>query len=197
MRRALLLGAAAVVVAAAGTLAVVLPTAPARPAGEVHITRLFIPAVKAECRERAGIGADAAGDIGYTFTPDGALTTIDRDGRFTGLEPQVLAAFNSCLAEYPIEPVPEAPRDHYSRNLLYDYFATALQPCLAGRVDDLPPMPGRADFVVRLYAWDPYRAIATRLELDELIELSAACPPLPEYLTRRSWSGSDGADRLY
>jgi hypothetical protein len=181
MRRALLLGAATALVAAAGVFAVAMPGPTAEPR-EPHITRLFIPAIKDDCRLRNKISDAKAPDIGYTFLPSGALTTIDQDGEFTGIESERLAAFNRCLAQYPIDPIRETPHDHYSRNLLYDYFSTTLQPCLAGRFDDLPPLPNRADFVVRIYLWDPYRVLAPRLKLDELLQLSTDCPELPPYL---------------
>ena len=182
MRRALLLGAATALVAAVGVFALALPVAPTTEARAPHITRLFIPAIKADCRLRTDIPDSAAADIGYTFLPSGALTTIDRDGQFTGIESERLAAFNRCLAQYPVEPTRETPHDHYSRNLLYDYFSTSLLPCLAGRFDDLPPLPSRADFVVRIYLWDPYRSIAPKLTLDDLLQLESECPALPQYL---------------
>ena len=182
MRRALVLGAATAMVAVAGMLAVALPGSPASEPRAPHITRLFIPAIKAECRLQTKIPDGKAPDIGYTFLPSGALTTIDRDGEFTGIESGRLEAFNRCLAQYPIEPIRPIPHDHYSRNLLYDYFSTSLQPCLAGSFDDLPRLPSRADFVVRIYQWDPYRALARRLKLDELLQLEAECPALPQYL---------------
>lgn len=180
MRRAVLLGAATLLVAAAGVFAVLIPPVASHPAA-AHITRLFIPAIKVHCREHAFVDENA--DIGYTFTDFGALVTIDHDGSRTGLLPQTLERLNACLAEYPIEPITELPRDHYSRNLLYDYFSQTLEPCLAGRVDEVPPLPARSDFVVRLYIWDPYRAIAPGLTLDRLLTLATACPALPPYLS--------------
>ena len=183
MRRALPLVAAGLLVAAGAALAFVLPSAPSQADGEPRITRVFIPAVKSACLDRAGI-ARSLQTIGFTFTAEGALRTIDVDGSLTGIEPDRLAAFNDCLAEYPIDPDPATPQDHYSRNLLYDYFADVLEPCLSSRVGPgiLPPMPRRSDFVVRLYGWDPYRALAPTRELGELLELSAACPDRPAYL---------------
>ncbi|MEO8263021.1 MAG: hypothetical protein ABI566_10675 [Pseudolysinimonas sp.] len=184
MRRALLLVAAGLALAVGAVLAFVLPPSPSGTAGEPHITRVFIPAVKSECLDRAGI-ARSLQTIGFTFTEAGALRTIDTDGSLTGIEPDRLEAFNACLAEYPIQPDFESPHDHYSRNLLYDYFADVLQPCLSSRVGPgiLPPMPRRSDFVVRLYGWDPYRSLAPTRDLGELLELSAACPDRPVYLT--------------
>jgi hypothetical protein len=184
MRRAVLLGAAAVVVAAAGATAILLP-APTAPAGDgPHITRLFIPAIKTDCRERSGIPDEGAERIGYTFTSTGALTTVDRDGRLTGIDAARLARFNECLAQYPIEPIQLTPHDHYSRNLLYDYFTNVLRPCLTARVsDELPPIPSRADFVVRLFNWDPYRVLAPGRQLHVLLDLATECPALPPYLS--------------
>ena len=40
---------------------------------------------------------------------------------------------NECLAQYPIEPIEEVPRDAYSRNLLYDYFSGVHKGCLESR----------------------------------------------------------------
>ncbi len=181
MRRALLLGAAVLVVVAGIVLAVVLPNVPSGAAGEPHITRLFIPNIKVACIERAGL---LGADIGYVFTDDGALHSLDPgDGSITGLPPAKLAALNDCLAQYPIEPIQETPRDPYSRNLLYDYISGVLKGCLESRgVTDLAPIPSRADFVVRLYVWDPYRVIAPRMSLDDLLRLSAECPERPAYL---------------
>ena len=180
MRRALPLVVAIAVIAVTAWFAVTLPAPGAGVTGEPRITRLFIPAIKLECREHAGIPASA--DIGYTFTGQGALTTIDRDGSFTGIEPDRLVELNACLAQYPIEPITDMPHDHYSRNLLYDYNVEVLEPCLAGRVDGLPPMPSRSDFVVRLYAWDPFRTLARDHPLPELLSLSSACPQVPGFL---------------
>lgn len=182
MRRSLLLGAAALTVAAAGVVAAMVPTPHTGSSGDAHITRLFMPAIKADCRERAGVPPTTA--VGYVFTAVGALVTIDHDGALTGLDAGILATLNACLAQYPILPSLEPPRDHYSRNLLYDYFSGVLRPCLAGRVDPetLPPLPSRADFVVRLANWDPYRFLAGGRTLAQLIELSTACPERPSYL---------------
>lgn len=172
---------AAALVGAAALAAVALPSAPAPADAPAHITRLFMPAIKAECRLRAGIPDDVR--IGYRFTRAGALITIDRTGAFTGLDIATLRAFNSCLARYPIQPAAELPRDRYGRHLLYDYYLLGLRPCLAARTGDVPPLPSRSDFVVRLYQWDPYRRIALRHPLAELLALEAACPALPPYLT--------------
>ncbi|HWM34733.1 MAG TPA: hypothetical protein VNR36_10890 [Pseudolysinimonas sp.] len=180
MRRRLPLLLAVAVVAASGWFALTLPDPVPIAGGEPRITRLFIPAIKAECRQRAGVQESA--DIGYTFTPDGALTTIDRSGALTGIDSARLARFNSCLARYPIEPIRAVPQDHYTRNLLYDYDVDVLAPCLAARVDALPPIPARSDFVVRLFSWDPFRALALRHPLDELLQLARACPAIPPFL---------------
>jgi hypothetical protein len=182
MRRVLLLGATALVVVVGTVLALVLPTTPSAPVGPPHITRIFIPAIKEACTGQAGL---LGADIGYRFDENGALQSIDPgDGSVTGLPPEKLAALNECLAQYPIEPPQEPPRDAYSRNLLYDYFSGILRECLEARVPpaDLPPIPSRADFVVRLYVWDPYRALAPGRTLDELLRLSSECPERPPYL---------------
>jgi hypothetical protein len=182
MRRALLLGAAVLVVVAGIVLAVVLPTVPSGANGEPHITRLFIPAIKEACVQQAGL---LGADIGYDFTDEGALHSLDPgDGTLSGLPADKLAVLNECLALYPIDPIQELPRDPYSRNLLYDYFSGVLKACLVSRVgeEELPPVPSRADFVVRLYVWDPYRALAPGRSLDELLQLSAECPERPPYL---------------
>jgi hypothetical protein len=182
MRRVLLLGVTSLLVVAGTVLALVLPTAPSTPVGTPHITRIFIPAIKEACTEQAGL---LGADIGYRFDDDGALHSIDPgDGSVTGLPPEKLAVLNACLAEYPIEAPRQPPRDAYSRNLLYDYFSGILKECLEARVppDDLPPIPSRADFVVRLYVWDPYRALAPGRTLDELLRLNSECPERPPYL---------------
>jgi hypothetical protein len=180
MRRALPLVVAIALVVASAWFALTLPPPGAGGSVEPRVMRVFIPAIKTECRDRAGIESGA--DIGYTFTTEGALATIDRDGRFTGVDPVQLAALNACLGLYPIKPIAWVPRDHYTRNLLYDYQAGVLQPCLSARADGLPPLPARADFVVRLYRWDPFRTLAAEHPLDELLALSAACPEFPPYL---------------
>ena len=83
----------------------------------------------------------------------------------------------------PIEPARDIPQDHYTRNLLYDYDATVLKPCLEHVLgEQLAPLPSRADFVERLYGWNPYPALAHRLTLSELLALDAQCPPIPPYL---------------
>ena len=181
MRRALLLGVAVLVIVAGIVLALVVPGAPTGAVGEPHITRVFIPAIKSTCIDAAGLQGS---DIGFQFTEDGALHSLDPgDGSITGLPPEQLAVLNDCLARYPIEPTQELPQDPYSRNLLYDYYSGVLKGCLEARVDDaLPPIPSRADFVVRLYVWDPYRALARGHTLDELLQLISACPELPPYL---------------
>jgi len=180
MRRALLLGVAVVVIVASTVLALVLPAAPSGAAASPHITRIFIPAIKTACTTQAGL---EGADIGYRFSDDGSLHTLDPgDGSITGLAPGSLQVLNDCLAKYPIDPPQELPHDPYSRNLLYDYFSGILKACLESRVGELPPLPSRADFVVRLYIWDPYRYIAPGRTLDELLDLSAACPELPRYL---------------
>jgi hypothetical protein len=181
LRTPLLVGAATALVAAAGLVALALPVPTTTTGtGEARITRLFIPAIKDDCRRRAEVPADAV--IGYTFDRAGALQTLDRDGSLTGVAAGVLTDFNDCLAQYPIQPFLDAPHDHYNRNLLYDYFVTDLRPCLADRVSDLPPMPSRADFVVRLFVWDPYRVIAPGLSLAQLIELERSCPAMPDWV---------------
>ena len=97
MRRALLLGAAVLVVVAGIVLAVVLPGVPSGSDSAPHITRVFIPAIKESCVAHAGL---VGGDIGYTFDDAGALHTIDPvDGSVTGLPEQRLAVLNDCLAE--------------------------------------------------------------------------------------------------
>jgi hypothetical protein len=180
MRRLLVIGVAVLAVVAAIILAVVLPTVPSGASAEPRITRLFIPSIKSACIEQAGL---LGADIGYQFTDDGALHSLDPgDGSVTGLPPEKLRALNDCLAQYPIEPPADLPRDKYSRNLLYDYFSGVLKGCLESRVGDLPPIPSRADFVVRLYVWDPYRFLAPGRTLDELLQLSAACPSVPDYM---------------
>lgn len=180
MRRALSL---VVAVLAATIVGAVGWSAPAVDgAGQPRITRLFMPAIKSQCRAEAAVPDTTR--IGYRFTRDGALVSIDRTGAFTGLEPAQLERLNACLAQYPIERLDAVPRDHYRRNLLYDYYAGVLQPCLARRVDGLPPLPSRADFIVRLFQWDPYRSIAPGRSLDELLALVTACPALPPYLAR-------------
>jgi hypothetical protein len=181
MRRGLVLGAAGLALAAGVVLALVLPAHPVAEASPPHITRLFIPAIKAACLD-ATVGPNDL-QIGYTFTETGALTTIDQDGSLTGIAPYTLFRLNECLAEYPIEPTRELPHDHYSRNLLYDYDQNVLKPCLEGALGrELPPLPTRSDFVVRLYVWDPYLALSRRLALTELLAIAAECPEVPPYL---------------
>jgi hypothetical protein len=180
MRRALLLGAAALAVVAGTVLAVVLPAAPSVPLAAPHITRVFIPAIKEACIAHAGL---VGADVGYGFDDTGALHTIDPgDGSVTGLPVDRLTVLNDCLSKYPIEPTQKLPQDPYSRNLLYDYFTGSLKGCLETRVGEVPPLPSRADFVVRLYVWDPYRVLAPGRTLDELLELITACPERPPYL---------------
>ncbi len=181
MRRVLLLGVAALVVVAGTVLALVLPAAPSAPPGTPQITRVFIPAIKAACTERAGL---LGADIGYRFDDTGALHSLDPgDGSVTGLPVEKLTVLNDCLAQYPIE-TPQLPRDKYNRNVLYDYYSGVLEACLKSRVgsDALPPLPTRADFVVRLYVWDPYRVLAPGRNLDELLQLVTECPERPPYL---------------
>lgn len=182
MRRALLLGAAGVVLAVGVTLALLLlPGRGPVPAGAVHITRIYIPLIKNACTEEVLGVTDL--QIGYRFTADNALTTIDGDGTLTGIAPRDLALLNACLARYPIEPAREIPQDHYTRNLLFDYAASVLKPCLEHTLGEhLAPLPSRADFVERLYSWNPYPALAHRLTLSELLALDAQCPPIPPYL---------------
>jgi hypothetical protein len=181
MRRALLLGAVGLVLAAATGLAIALPAAPAPQQNQPRITRLFIPAIKEACLGEAGLPPDY--DLGYTFTEEGALVTLDRDGSVTGLPSYVLYVLNGCLAQYPVHPPEQLPTDRYSRNLLYEYFGGSLKPCLEARVsDDLPAMPSRSNFVVRLYLWDPYKGLAPGRSLNELLNLESQCPALPRYL---------------
>ncbi len=183
MRRVLLLGVTALAVVTSTVLALALTALPSSPAEPPRVTRVFIPAIKEACTAEAGL---LGADIGYRFDDDGALQTIDPgDGSVTGLPPEKLAALNECLARYPVEPPQPLPRGPYNRNLLYDYYSGVLKACLESRVgsDDLPPIPSRADFVVRLYRWDPYRALAGGRSLDELLRLIAACPERPQYIT--------------
>jgi hypothetical protein len=150
------------------------------PSADPPITRVFIPAIKVACVEEAGL---RGAQIGYGFTREGALHTLDPgDGSVTGLPAGRLRELNDCLADYPIAPPGDLPRDKYGRNLLYDYYSEVLYGCLAGRVPDLSALPSRADFVVRLYLWDPYRELAPGRSLDELLALASACPAVPEYL---------------
>ncbi|MCU1417321.1 MAG: hypothetical protein JWP32_1495 [Schumannella sp.] len=180
MRRALVLGAASFLLAAAVGLALAVPDSAVPGGAEPRITRLFIPAIKATCLAEAGLSGDV--DIGYTFTDDGALVTLDRNGTVSGIPSYQLYVLNGCLARYPVHPPEELPRDHYSRNLLYDYFGGVLKPCLESHVTGLPELPTRADFVERLYPWDPYRSIARGRSLNELLTLELECPALPRYL---------------
>lgn len=177
--RLLFAGGFALIILIAGLVAFVLPVATQGDA-EPRITRLFIPAIKADCRERAQVPPDAV--LGYTFSETGAVVTIDRDGSLTGVEPGVLRALNACMAQYPIQPAVDPPQDHYHRNLLYDYYVTDLRPCLADRVTELPELPSRADFVVRLYGWQPYRILARTLPLAQLLEYERNCPELPRWM---------------
>ena len=179
MRRALLLGAVGFMLAAGVGLALALP-GPAPEQVKPRITRLFIPAIKVACLGEAGLEPDF--DLGYTFTEEGALVTLDRDGSVTGLPSYQLYVLNGCLAKYPVHPPEQLPDDRYSRNLIYDYFSGMLKPCLQSRVGELPPLPTRSDFVVRLYLWDPYKAIAPGRSLSELLSLETQCPALPRYL---------------
>jgi hypothetical protein len=181
MRRAPVLGAAGAVLAVGVVFALALPGTPSTPSGAAHITRIYIPLIKDACTEEVLGVSDL--QIGYRFTADNALTTIDQDGSLTGIAPRDLALLNACLARYPIEQSREIPQDHYTRNLLYDYVATVLKPCLEHALgEQLAPLPSRADFVERLYAWNPYPALAHRLTLSELLALDAQCPPIPPYL---------------
>jgi hypothetical protein len=181
MRRASVLGAAGIVLAVGIALALVLPGQAPSPPGTAHITRLYIPLIKDACTEEV-LGATGV-QIGYRFTADNALATIDEDGSLTGIAPGELALLNACLARYPIERTPETPQDHYTRNLLYDYEASVLKPCLEHALgEELAPLPSRADFVERLYSWNPYPALVHRLTLSELLALDAQCPPIPPYL---------------
>jgi hypothetical protein len=177
--RILLIGAVVTVIALIVLVAYVLPVStPDR--GEPRVTRIFIPAIKEDCRQRAEVPPDAM--LGYTFSQTGAVQTVDHDGSLTGVDPDVLRALNECMAQYPIQPTIELPHDHYTRNLLYDYYVTDLRPCLAARVSALPELPSRADFVVRLFVWEPYRILARTLPLAQLLEYEGACPELPGWL---------------
>lgn len=181
MRRALVLGAVGVLLTAGLALALALPAQPAAEAAAPHITRLFIPAIKTACQLDTLGPTDQ--QIGYTFTDDNALTTIDTDGSLTGIPAPTLHRLNVCLAQYPIEPIRELPHDHYSRNLLYDYDQGVLKPCLESALGTtLPDLPARSDFVIRLYLWEPYVALSRQLDLNHLLKLSAECPAVPAYL---------------
>jgi len=180
-RLPLLIGVVLAMITAAAIVVLVLPLATASPpaAGDARITRLFIPAIKTDCRQRSGVPEGTT--IGYTFNAEHAVQTLDHDGSLTGVDPDVLREFNACMAQYPVEAVIDPPHDHYSRNLLYDYFVSDLRPCLGDRISDLPELPSRADFVVRLFQWDPYRAIARERTLAQLLEIEGSCPALPDW----------------
>jgi hypothetical protein len=181
MRRALVLGAVGVLLAAGVALALLIAPQPTAQASPAHITRLFIPAIKTACLLDTLGPTDER--IGFTFTEDNALTTIDQDGSLTGIPAPTLHRLNACLAQYPIEPTRELPHDHYSRNLLYDYDQRVLKPCLETALGrELPDLPDRSDFVVRLYVWEPYSALSRQLALPDLLALTAECPAVPAYL---------------
>ena len=133
------------------------------------------------CLDRAGIARSL--QTSASRSPlTGALRTIDIDGRLTGIEPDRLAAFNDCLAEYPIEPIPSTPHDHYSRNLLYDYFADKLKPCLCVAGRPRHPAPHAAPVGLRRAAvrLGPVSdARARRGSLGELLELVGGVPRPP------------------
>lgn len=180
MRRALVLGAVGLVLTAALGVALALTPLPAAQPAAPRITRLFIPAIKESCIGQAGLPPDT--DLGFTFTPEGALVTLDHDGSITGLPAYTLYVLNGCLAKYPIHPPEQLPDDRYSRNLIYDYFSLKLKPCLESRVGELPPIPSRSKFVVQLYVWEPYKTVAPGRSLTELLSLESQCPALPRYL---------------
>ena len=105
MRRAPVLGAAGVVLAVGVGVALLLSGPPPAPSGAAHITRIYIPLIKNACTQEVLGVTDL--QIGYRFSADNALTTIDADGSLTGIAPRDLALLNACLARYPIEPARE------------------------------------------------------------------------------------------
>ena len=163
-----------VVAVVSALVAFVLPVAGGG-AGEPRITRLFIPAIKADCRQRRRPGGCRARlHVHPTARCRPSITTA-----LTGIEPDGSGA-QRVPGAVPDPADHELPHDHYSRNLLYDYYVTDLQPCLADRVSDLPPMPTRADFVsaVRLGPVPHSRADPA---LAQLLEYETDCPELPAW----------------
>ena len=181
MRRVLLLGAIALAVVASTVLVLVLTAAPSSPVGPPHITRVFIPAIKETCTARPACSAPTSGTASTRTAPCRRST---RGRERHGPSAREAGRPQRVPGRYPIEPPQQLPRGPYNRNLLYDYYNGVLKACLESRVgpDELPPIPTRADFVVRLYVWDPYRALAPGRTLDELLQLIGECPERPPYL---------------
>ncbi len=153
-----------------------------RRSAEPHITRVFIPAIKAACIEQAG----PARRRHRLPVHRRRRPAHPRSGRRQRHRPSAREADGAqrlpravpdradpAAAARPVQPQP-------ALRLLLGRAQGV--PGVPRGLGDLPPIPSRADFVVRLYVWDPYRLSHPAARSTNCSQLSAECPERPPYL---------------
>jgi hypothetical protein len=121
----------------------------------------------------------AAGYEGYQAAGRG----LESVAPLSGDSPAETVAMYTCLSQYPYDPAASGLVGARQLDLVYDYYARFLVPCLAVRGYDVGEVPTRKAFVENggIGAWTPYwgvretdQAAFRRLELE--------CPPRPAWL---------------
>lgn len=116
----------------------------------------------------------SAGYDGYTAMPSGYSST----GAETAEE---VVAHYACRQSILIRPEESGLLTTPQKDVVYDYFAEMLVPCLRLRGYVFTAVPTRAQFHADIWSWNPYWQLETQGDLDRsaLDRLLAECPADP------------------
>lgn len=134
--------------------------------------------------EWAGVVADCMTESGFEAEakPNGLLA-VNQDGA-QGMARDV--AEWSCMVMYPLEDKYTRPFDEAQLQALYEYQTTTLTTCLQEAGVDVSAAPSLEVFEQTWQTndqWSPYLDVAaSALSMDQVYELSAKCPELPEHV---------------
>jgi hypothetical protein len=95
---------------------------------------------------------------------------------------QAFIAYYTCVAEHPVNPIAIGFLSDAQLGYMYDYYQQRLAPCLRSLGYDVPPAPGRQEFIDATYnggSWDPYQEVHPTPGRHSWDFIDAQCPPLP------------------